>query len=131
MHRALLFAIVIRIPTLVVRNPPSCVKPAYFVIHFPRDESGMMSIQVFYEGNVQGVGFRWSVRHIAKGFDVSGWVRNLIDGRVEMQVSGEADEVRAFLDAIMQSELRAHIRKQTENKLDKPVTAHGFEIRHD
>ena len=90
-----------------------------------------MSIQIFYEGNVQGVGFRWSVRHIAKGFDVAGWVRNLIDGRVEMQVAGEADEVRAFLDAVMQSELRAHIRKQIENKLDKPVSAHGFEIRHD
>jgi len=90
-----------------------------------------MSIQVFYEGNVQGVGFRWSVRNVAKGFDITGWVRNLIDGRVEMQVSGDEDEVRAFLDGIMQSELRAHIRKQTENKLDKPVATHGFEIRHD
>jgi len=40
-------------------------------------------VQVFYEGNVQGVGFRWSVRNIAKGFDVTGSVRNLRDGRVE------------------------------------------------
>jgi acylphosphatase len=91
----------------------------------------MISLQVFYEGNVQGVGFRWSVRHIAKGFDITGWVRNLIDGRVEMQVSGEEDEVRAFLDALVQSELHAHIRKQTESKLPEPVNARGFEIRHD
>jgi acylphosphatase len=91
----------------------------------------MISLQVFYEGYVQGVGFRWSVRHIAKGFDVTGWVRNLPDGRVELQISGEEDEVRAFLDALAQSELRAHIRKQTENKLEKPVTARGFEIRHE
>jgi len=89
----------------------------------------MISLQVCYEGNVQGVGFRWSVRHIAKGFDITGWVRNLLDGRVEMQVSGEESEVRAFLDAIMQSELRAHIRKHTEIKLEKPVAAQGFEIR--
>jgi len=89
----------------------------------------MMSIQVFYEGNVQGVGFRWSVRNIAKGFDLTGWIRNLIDGRVEMQVSGEEDEVRAFLKAIMESELRAHIRKQSETELTAPVEARGFEIR--
>jgi acylphosphatase len=91
----------------------------------------MISLSVFYEGRVQGVGFRWSVRHIAKGFDVTGWVRNLIDGRVEMQVSGEEDEVRAFLEAIEQSELRSYIRKQTESKLSKPVMTSGFEIRHD
>jgi acylphosphatase len=91
----------------------------------------MMSIQVFFEGRVQGVGFRWTVRHVAKGFDVKGWIRNLIDSRVEMQVAGEEDEVRAFIDAIGQSELRSHIRKTTEHKLDTPVEASGFEIRHD
>src|SRR5213595_896969 len=91
----------------------------------------MISLQVFYEGNVQGVGFRWSVRHVAKGFDVTGWVRNLPDGRVELQVNGQESEVRAFLDGVMQSELRAHIRKQTEIKLEEPVSARGFEIRHD
>ncbi|HXM75137.1 MAG TPA: acylphosphatase [Chthoniobacterales bacterium] len=91
----------------------------------------MISLQVFFEGHVQGVGFRWTVRHVAKGFDLTGWVRNLIDGRVEMQLSGEEAEVRAFLDAIGQSELRALIRKQTENRLETPVKASGFEIRHD
>ncbi len=91
----------------------------------------MISLQVFYEGTVQGVGFRWSVRHIAKGFDVNGWVRNLIDGRVELQVAGQDDEVRAFLDAIATGELHGFIRKQTESELPQPVSTHGFEIRHD
>jgi acylphosphatase len=91
----------------------------------------MMSIQVFYEGNVQGVGLRWTIRHIAKGFDVTGWVRNLIDGRVEMQVNGKENEVHAFLAAIAESELSSHIRKQTETPLTRPVEARGFEIRHD
>ncbi|HMH04861.1 MAG TPA: acylphosphatase [Candidatus Udaeobacter sp.] len=91
----------------------------------------MTSLQVFYEGNVQGVGFRWTVRDAAKGFDVTGWVRNLPNARVELQVSGEEDEVRAFLDRIAQGELHSLIHKQTENKLEKPVTARGFEIRHD
>jgi acylphosphatase len=91
----------------------------------------VISLQVFYEGRVQGVGFRWTVRNVAKGFDVKGWIRNLIDGRVEMQIAGSEDEVRAFLDAIGESELRAHIRKTSENNLPTPVEATGFEIRHD
>jgi acylphosphatase len=91
----------------------------------------MSSLQVFFDGNVQGVGFRWTVHNIAKGFDVIGWVRNLLDGRVEMQVSGDEAAVRAFVEAIMNSELRGHIRRHTEHKLEQPVAARGFEIRHD
>ena len=91
----------------------------------------MISFQVFYEGRVQGVGFRFTVRHIAEGFDVTGWVRNLADGRVELQVTGDENEVRAFLDQVAQSELHSLIRKQTENKLNEPVAARSFEIRYD
>jgi acylphosphatase len=91
----------------------------------------MISLQIFFEGNVQGVGFRWSVKRIAKGFDVVGSVRNLPDGRVELQVSGQEAEVRAFVEAIGESELRAHIRKQRESTLAVPPAARGFEIRHD
>ncbi|PYJ25485.1 MAG: acylphosphatase [Verrucomicrobia bacterium] len=91
----------------------------------------MISLQVFYEGYVQGVGFRWTVRRIVKGFDVTGWVRNLPDGRVELQATGKEEEVRAFLEAVAKSELHPHIRRQTENKLETPVAARGFEIRHD
>ena len=61
----------------------------------------MKATRVFYEGYVQGVGFRWTTKHIARGYDVSGWVRNLPDGRVELQVSGEDEEVEAFLRAIL------------------------------
>jgi acylphosphatase len=89
------------------------------------------SVQVFYEGNVQGVGFRWSVRNIAKGFDVTGSVRNLHDGRVELLAAGDEVEVREFLDAILQSELRAHIKKHSESPLAEPPAFRGFEIRHD
>ncbi|MFL6583615.1 MAG: acylphosphatase, partial [Chthoniobacterales bacterium] len=60
----------------------------------------MSATQVFYEGNVQGVGFRYTVKSIARGFDVTGFVGNLRDGRVELQASGDETEVRAFLDAV-------------------------------
>jgi acylphosphatase len=91
----------------------------------------MISLQVFYEGNVQGVGFRWTIRHIAKGFDVVGSVRNLPDGRVEMHVGGEDAEVFAFLDSVMESELRSHIDKQTKSALPEPIKTRGFEISYD
>ncbi len=94
-------------------------------------DSVTASIQVFYEGNVQGVGFRYSVRQIAKGFDITGSVRNLRDGRVELLATGEQDEVDAFLEAIGQSELRAHIRKHSSTPLPNPPVFRGFEIRHD
>jgi acylphosphatase len=94
-------------------------------------EQLMISLQVFYEGHVQGVGFRFTVRHIAKGFDVTGWVRNLADGRVELQVTGEEDEVRAFIHRIGESELHSLIRKQTENRLNEAVAIRGFDIRYD
>ena len=91
----------------------------------------MSAVQVFYEGNVQGIGFRYSVKQIARGFDVTGFVRNLRDGRVQLQASGDEQEVRAFLEAIAESELRAHIRKTSENSLPEDTRFSGFSIQHD
>jgi acylphosphatase len=89
----------------------------------------MISRQVFYEGRVQGVGFRYSTRNLAKGFDVTGWVRNLTDGRVELQVSGERDEVEAFLTAMEESELNSYIKKTDIHDIPPITDARGFEIR--
>lgn len=91
----------------------------------------MSAVQALFEGNVQGVGFRYSVRHVATGFEVTGWIKNLRDGRVEMQAEGTDDEVQAFLDAIMQSELRAHIKKYDVTPLTNAPPMRGFEIRYE
>jgi acylphosphatase len=88
----------------------------------------MNARQVFYEGRVQGVGFRYTCKNIARGYDVVGWVRNLPDGRVELQCSGEADEVTAFLEGITESELKAHIRKVTATPIPPLAGVRGFEI---
>ena len=90
----------------------------------------MIAKQVFYSGSVQGVGFRYSVKQIAKGFSIIGWVKNLADSRVEMQIAGEPEEVAEFLSAITQSELRAHIRETSENALTTLPDVRSFEIRH-
>lgn len=91
----------------------------------------MFARQIFFAGHVQGVGFRWTVKQIAQGFEIVGWVRNLTDGRVELQVSGDEAEVRAFLEAIGESELRGHIREQSEHALNQAPATRGFAIRND
>lgn len=65
--------------------------------------------KVLYSGHVQGVGFRYTARSIAGGFDVVGYVRNLPDGRVELVAEGSPAELQAFLDAVDQ-ELGVYIR---------------------
>jgi acylphosphatase len=88
----------------------------------------MVGRQVFYEGRVQGVGFRFTVKSLARGFDVLGWIRNLPDGRVELQASGEPDELNAFLEAIQESELQSHIRKVDSHPIPALNGVRGFEI---
>ena len=88
----------------------------------------VIRVNVVAHGRVQGVGFRYSVKHLARGYDVVGWVRNLDDGRVEMQCSGEPEEVEAFLEAIVESSLKAHIRSVEASTIPALAGARGFEI---
>lgn len=55
---------------------------------------------VYFSGHVQGVGFRFITRQVAAEFAVTGYVRNLPDGRVLLVVEGEPAEVRAFFDRV-------------------------------
>jgi len=86
--------------------------------------------RVHYSGRVQGVGFRFTARHLARGFAASGYVRNLPDGRVELLAEGETAEVEAFLAAIRR-EMGDKIHnadEQHEPPEDPPLE--GFEIRY-
>ncbi|HEV3272765.1 MAG TPA: acylphosphatase [Candidatus Methylacidiphilales bacterium] len=90
----------------------------------------MERVTVLYSGRVQGVGFRVTVRHLACGYDVTGSVRNLHDGRVELVAEGARAELRAFLDGIAQSELSGFIAKQHEAWSPAQGNLRGFVIGH-
>jgi acylphosphatase len=59
---------------------------------------------------VQGVGFRYTVKSLVAGFEVTGIIRNLDDGRVELAVEGEREELEAFGQAILESGLGPLVR---------------------
>lgn len=85
-------------------------------------------LNVFYSGTVQGVGFRYTVRTLAAGFDVAGSVRNLPDGRVELVAEGLKDELGAFRQAIRESELGHFIRREDVIWAEPAGGLRGFEI---
>ncbi len=56
--------------------------------------------QIFFSGYVQGVGFRYRAMYLAQARRLTGWVSNLWDGRVQMQVQGEERDIYAFVDEL-------------------------------
>ena len=57
----------------------------------------MVCRQVFVSGQVQGVFFRESTRQVADELMLSGFVRNLRDGRVEVQVMGDVENIQSLM----------------------------------
>lgn len=83
---------------------------------------------VHFSGRVQGVGFRYQTLQIARGYEVAGFVRNLPDGRVEVEVEGCATEIDAFIRAIEEG-MAGYIRR-TDRCDDRRVPQYsGFTIR--
>jgi acylphosphatase len=88
----------------------------------------MVQVVVCYSGRVQGVGFRVTVRRLACGYEVTGTVLNLPDGRVELIAEGSRAELEAFLAGIDQSELSGFIAGKTESWQEARGNFRGFSI---
>lgn len=71
-------------------------------------------LQVFFRGSVQGVGFRYTARHLAEHYIVTGFVRNLSNGQVELLIEGAEQDLAALL-ADIEKRMAGYI-------LDKDVT---------
>ena len=80
-------------------------------------------------GRVQGVGFRWFTHDIAAREGVTGWVRNLPDGRVEVYVEGDADAVTRVERALRQGPPGARIDNVYVDTEDPSGAYKGFSIR--
>jgi len=85
-------------------------------------------LHILYSGRVQGVGFRYTVKRLASGFEVSGTIRNLHDGRVDLIAEGTTEELEAFRRAIQCSEVGRFIRQEDVNWAEAAGGFRGFEI---
>ncbi|MBB5351225.1 acylphosphatase [Haloferula luteola] len=89
----------------------------------------MIARRVTFEGRVQGVGFRYTCKDLAKGFEVVGTVRNLPEGTVELEVMGESGEVEDFIQEIAEESPMAHNIKGMHVKNIPPLEGvKGFSI---
>jgi acylphosphatase len=79
-------------------------------------------------GEVQGVGYRYTMRMIAREAGVAGWVRNRADGSVEAELEGTPDQVDEVLAWMAEGPPGAHVESATVTDAS-PTAEHGFEVR--
>jgi acylphosphatase len=93
------------------------------------DIAGNMTTErIIFSGQVQGVGFRYTVRSLARRHPVQGFVRNLPDGTVEVVAQGNSGAINGLL-AEVQEHFRSHIRHCERTAATATETFEEFEIR--
>ena len=92
-------------------------------------EVGQQQREVYYLGMVQGVGFRYETRRIASQFAVTGYVRNLPDGRVLVLVEGASRELDRFLEAV-RARMDHYIREVSQTIQPASGQFGRFDIRY-
>ncbi len=115
--------------------PLQCPDPVG-IVPFERQVAGwiwryariMIRLTLHFSGRVQGVGFRYTTVGLSKRFVVTGYVKNMPDGRVRAVVEGEPSEVAAFDDAI-HAEMPRNIRETTRAEAPASGEFTGFDVR--
>lgn len=86
-------------------------------------------LTVLFMGHVQGVGFRYTACRVAESHDVTGQVRNLPDGRVEMIVEGTSEAANGMVQAV-QDEMASHVRQVATQQSGSTGQYDGFRIAY-
>lgn len=89
----------------------------------------MKCLRAIFKGRVQGVGFRFNTLMMARKFPVTGYVRNLEDGSVELEAEGEEKVLENFLNAVRESSLSRYIETLENNWFEAEGRWKNFEIR--
>ena len=81
-----------------------------------------------FEGDVQGVGFRWYASQAASAAGVTGWVRNEYDGSVTMELQGTADQIDAAVE-MLGKDSWIRIDRTTMRDMETDETERRFTVR--
>jgi acylphosphatase len=87
----------------------------------------MVRAHVLFSGTVQGVGFRYTTQRFANSLTVTGWVKNLSDGRVEMVAEGTREQLE---NLIYKLEKQFKIQQKDIDWLDAKKTFRSFEVTY-
>ncbi len=82
------------------------------------------------EGQVQGVGFRYFACSQALTYQLSGWVRNMSNGMVEMEVQGQPQSLQLFFKALQQGNRFIKVRSLSCREIDPLKEENGFHVRY-
>jgi len=85
---------------------------------------------IYLSGRVQGVGFRAFTRRNAKRLGVSGWVKNLADGRVEAVIYGDRDKVEDLISRMETGPSLAEVEEIEVEEQKTPPAEKDFQIRY-
>lgn len=88
-----------------------------------------IGMHVYVSGQVQGVAFRYTAIRQARSLGVTGWVKNLHDGRVELLLEGNDDAVRQMVTWCHQGPRAAHVTQVEEEQLPYSGRYQSFDIR--
>lgn len=87
------------------------------------------SVRLYIEGTVQGIFFRGFVKENAERYNVKGFVRNLDDGRIEVFLEGDTNDVEKMVELCKKGPKHSEIRK-VEIKDEKFQGLKTFKILH-
>ena len=85
---------------------------------------------IYFSGQVQGVGFRYRATYLARPLGLTGWVKNLWDGRVETEIQGEESAIKKFLTQL-KSQRFIEIERMVIQDLPLEERETSFSVRDD
>ena len=92
------------------------------------DEPTRCAVHALVSGRVQGVGFRWFVMREARALGVTGWVRNRMQGDVELHAEGDRDAVEALLAVVAEGPSHGRVDHVERSVVESRGTFPGFDI---
>ncbi|MCD4651999.1 MAG: acylphosphatase [Candidatus Cloacimonetes bacterium] len=88
----------------------------------------MKSLKLTVEGLVQGVGYRWFVENAAREMDITGTVKNLMNGNVQVVAQGKPDNLAEFVSILREGPSFAHVTAIETTELENAAIHRDFRI---